>query len=347
MVSKAMIRLFVLSCLMLACSLGTPAIATDLGELCDTYFFLSDDDTVTGSDRAKITGLAGSVVEVRNDSYRIDRGVITVTTKRTPLNLVFDVVSLVVPANSTVTVKLNSESAVVTANQVGNNGNITLTANGQTALLSSGQTIPNTASPLAACVPNRKSKPLLVIGRDVVCELTERDHTLSLTNGRMYFCTPSDIKIETPMGLVTAPAQSQFYLISSEGFLRLLCCRGHGLRYNYKSKFRRVGVAEEFSVWDHRPIELEVVPPDGIGRKDVSLIDLDGKQLTAAKSVFSVVSLLKSPSYLGDWKRLSPLDRRLEDNMLRTAAAYAAANPSATNFQQTAPLFSNTTDTRR
>lgn len=335
--------------LLLAGSLGMPLKAADSSsELFDTYFFLTNDDSITGvSNQAKITGKSGAVVEVRGDSYRIDRGVVTVSSKRTPLNVVFDVVSLIVPPNSTVTIKLDSESAVVTANQIANNGSLTLTANGRSATLSSGQTVPESASPLTACSSNSASKPMLVIGRDVACELTERDNTLSVTNGRMFFCPPRDIKIETPMGLVTAQAQSQFYLISSEGFLRLMCCRGHNLRYNYKSKFRRVGVAEEFSVWDHRPMELEVVPPDGIGRKDVAMIDMDGKQLTAAKSVFSVVSLLKSPSYLADWKRRSSLDRKLENGMLRTAAAFAAAVPSSTNFQQTSPLFSRNPDSAR
>ncbi len=336
-----MIRLLVLLCLAVICSSNIRVEAADSDEIFDTYFFLTNDDSLLGaSDQARITGQAGSVVEVKGDAYRVDRGVVTVTAKSKPLNVVMDVVSMTVPANSSVTVKLDQSTAAITANQIANNGTITInTTTGQSATLSSGQSLPPDTSPLAQCVAKGSSRPMLVIGHNIACELTERDQTLSLTHGRMLFCPPRDIKIETSMGLVTAPAQSQFYLMSTNGFLRILCCRGHSLKFNYKSKYRRIGVAEEFSIWDHRPMELEVVPPDGIGRKDVTMIDLDGKEITASKALFSVVSLLKSQTYLGDWKRRSDIDRKLEDGMLRTAAAFAAANPSAGTFQQTPPMF--------
>lgn len=339
MKSVSSIAVALIAGLLLGGTANADSSANNDNELFDTYFFLSNSDSVTcGAAQATVTAIAGSVVEIRTDCYRVDRGVVTFRAKQVPLNVVAATSTVRIPARSVATITTDGASFSVSANTTGTNEPITVVdQSGQGERLTQGATYPAT-NQLNGAISNSTQKPLLVIGRDISCELTERDQTLSLPQGRMFFYTPREIKIETPMGLVTAKAQSQFYLASSPGFLRIMSCRGPAIVYNYKSKFRKVGIAEDFAVFDHRPMELEVVPPDGIGRKDVGLIDLDGQQLTAAKSIFSVVTLLKSPSYLGDWKRRSSLDRNLEGGMLKSAAAFAAGHPTADSFYK-APSF--------
>ncbi len=144
------------------------------------------------------------------------------------------------------------------------------------------------------------------------------------------------------MGLLSAKANSQFFVISNENSLRVLCCRGNEVIYHFGSKFRRIGPSQEFAVFDHRPFQWEVLPPDGIGRKQITLHDLAKNNATASSARFSLVTMLTSPQYLGGWGRTSSTDKRLEAAMIKTAAVHAAAGASFENFYKAPSVMDKT-----
>lgn len=314
-------------------------------ELVDSYYFTTNEEGFV-SDRALITGQPGAFVQPRSSDgrLRLASGVISVATRGSRLDVQAGSAIVSIPPNSTVTLANDANATVICANQTGGSS-VGITDGGTTiAQLQSGQSYPR-GTPMLQPVTSQASvkKPLFVVAGSASLATTGDPGTIALVSGKL-FCYPArDIKINTFLGVVTAGANSQFVLSVMPGEVRVLNCRGGNLQFNHGSKFRRIPVSEEFAIFDHRPTKEEVLPADGIGRKEITLHDVDGRSVTSATTTFSVVTLLKSPAYLGGWKRRSAIDRRLEAGIIRTAAAIATANPSGEGFYQT-PNFRNTTD---
>lgn len=317
--------------------------SSEASEVVDSYYFTSAGAGFV-SNQAVIRGLSGACVETdnRDGRLRLGAGVITVVTKGSGATVKLGSLSASIPPNSTVTLE-NGESAVISANKV--DGSVGITDGGSSvANLGNGQTYPQSARMLQTVSASATAtKPLFVIGRGAVLATTQDPAIVSLISGKLFCCPNRDIKIKTNLGILAANANAQFLLSAMPGEVRVFNCRGGTMTFNHGSKFRKIPVAEEFSIFDHRPTKEEVLPADGIGRKEITLHDVDGQRVTSATTNFSVVTLLRSPEYLGRWKRRSAFDKRLEARIIKTAAAMAAANPSGEGYYQT-PGFRNTTD---
>lgn len=278
---------------------------TQPAPLFDTYFFSSDGQKYSRGS-VQISAIAGSTVEDRGDSFKIYSGEIYISTGGNGTSIDTGAATFAVSPDSVAYIKHNDQ------------------------YLSSGKS--------NATITKSDSQPLLIVGHSDNLLATAQSDTVSLAQGSIFFAPDRDIKIQTPMGLLNAKANSLFFVTASEHSLRVQFCKGKTMTYNFGSKYRRINPSQEFAVFDHRPFEWEVLPPDGLGRKQVTLHDLNKDNHTACSCTFSLITLLRSPSYLGGWGRKSGTDKKLVGGMIKTAAVYAAANPSYDNFYQAQTL---------
>lgn len=272
-------------------------------ELFDTYFFSSSSQTLKARDAVTISCCSGSILEDRGDSYRLLKGIATIRTGISPISIDLGDKTRQIAANSLETV------AALESNK-----------NESTAGLA--------LRPLH----NQGESPLFVVGDCNGLQSLGKEHAISMAEGMVLFCPQNDLLIHLPLGQIHSKAGNKFLVKCTGNEIRILCCSGNGLTYHQGHKFRRIPPSQEFSIYDHRPFQAEVLPADGIGRKDVTMHDIDGQSMTAASTNFSVVSLLKSPSYLGGWQRKSARDKQLTKSIIKTAAAQAAASPSFQDF---------------
>lgn len=275
-------------------------------ELFDSYFYTSNNQTLTTREKASIKGTAGSVIEDRVDSYKLVRGSASIKTANRSLSLDCGNGITVIPANSNSNIQLDEPAF----------------------------SIPTSSSDDSA------SKPLVIIGDCYGLQSVGRNNEVSLAEGKDFFFPDRDLTIQTPLGSIHSKAGSRFLVKCTPGEVRILCCSGNGLIFHHANKYRRIRPSQEFAVFDHRPAQFEVLPRDGIGRKEVTMHDIDGSSMTATSNSFSVVSLLKSPMYLGAWQRKSAFDKRATKGILKTAAAHAAVSPSFDDFYR-APRFND------
>lgn len=285
----------------------TTSTSTKPQELYDTYFFSSSNQTFKARGAA-ITCSPGALLEDNGDSYRLLKGIATIKTAQNPISIDLGDGIKQVPANSTQTLQ---------------------------AIVSAGSSQQSVAlSPLH----NQGENPLFVVGDCFGLQSLGKQHAISMAQGMVLFCPQNDLTIHLPLGEIRSKAGSKFLVKCDAAEVRVLCCSGNGLTYHYANKFRHIRPSQEFAVFDHRPFQTEVLPSDGIGRKDITMHDIDGQTMTAASNNFSVVSLLKSPNYLGSWQRKSSLDKQLTKSIIKTAAVQAAAAPSIQDFYRSPRL---------
>ncbi len=277
--------------------------------LFDTYFFSGDGQSLRKG-QAEINASAGTTLEDRGDLFKLYSGQIYIATKNKAVKIDTGAATFSVPPSSVATVAYQDQFL-------------------STSKSSSGFGSDNGA-------------PIFIVGHSPGLLPTAQSNVVSLSHGRIFFSTDRDINIQTPMGLLKAKANSQFYVTSSENELRVLFCRGKELLYHFGSKYRRIGPSQEFAVFDHRPFQWEVLPIDGLGRKQVTLHDLAKNNVTACSASFSLVTMLKSPQYLGGWGRTSGTDKRLEAAMIKTAAVHAAVGASFEDFYKAPSVLDKT-----
>lgn len=283
-------------------------VAAQTIELYDTYFFSSSNQTLKTRGAASISCNPGAFIEDKGVSYRLLKGVATIKTTSSPISIDVGDGIKQIPANSTETLQ---------------------------AIESAKPDQPNVAlRPLS----NQGENPLFVVGDCYGLQSLGKQHAISMAHGMVLFCPQNDLIIHLPLGEIRSKAGNKFLVKCDASEVRILCCSGSGLTFHQANKFRRIRPSQEFAVFDHRPFQTEVLPSDGIGRKDVTMHDIDGQSMTAASNSFSVVSLLKSPSYLGSWQRKSSVDKKLTKSIIKTAAVHAAAAPSFQDFYRSPRL---------
>ena len=269
-------------------------------EIYDEYFFTSDGESVSIKANALVIGTKGTLIELKNNTdVNVIAGTATIATKGSSVVVMAGTSKVTVPASSTITIQNSGEQL---------------------------------SSFVAAQAP--QLRPLFVVGSNTQIEAGEIADTILLNSGQTLICPNRNLKIKTPLGMVSAPAQSRFLISVMPGVVRVYNCQSKELKFAFENKHRRISIAEEFSVFDHRPTQEEVLPNDGIGRKEVTLHDLDGQQVTAATTTFSVLSLLTSPQFLKTWKRRSSYDKKLEHGFLKAAAAHSATSSNSESFYQ-------------
>lgn len=304
-------------------------------ELLDRYFFTGDNQGLVAGSNARISGLAGSILELgANGSANLLSGTFTVRTSSQSANLRAGAYEISIPPSSCVTVR-NNNGVVVSSNESGTDTGI-ISSGSVIGRLRSGETYPSGEAQLKPVLTHGGMKdPLFAVGDGELHLSGNSEASLALMSGELFFCPSRSLKIETPLGQVVAGPRTSFLVSVAPGAVRVFNCRSGSLKFHSESKFRNISHAEEFCVFDHRPTKEEVLPSDGIGRKEVTLHDLDKQKVTASTNAFSVVSLLTSPNFLGDWKRTSAFAKKLETNLIKSAAAYGGANPGSESFYRT------------
>lgn len=200
-------------------------------------------------------------------------------------------------------------------------------------------TLPGGAIPVQALKLESKKAPIFFIGNAEFNQIpfaneSQTTHdTISVSSGQIFLNSKRALQVITPAGVVTAQANTRFflYLTQGAGTARVLNCSSNELKVHAGKKFRRVLPSEEFCLFDHRPTQQEVLPADGLGRKEVVMHEVEG-QKTAATNTFLIVSLLASPYFLGDWKPASSLDKKILAAMLKSAAAFDSVHASSEDF---------------
>lgn len=279
-------------------------------ELYDSYFFSSNNQVLKTKGAATIKGSPGTVIEDTGNNFRLVRGSALIKTANSPLSIDCGNGLTVVQAQSVSSVQLEEEplnNSSVTSNNLSTSSN---------------------------------SKPIVIIGDCYGLQSIGRDNAVSMAEGKDFFFPDRDLVIQTPLGSIHSKAKSRFLVKCTPGEVRILCCSGNGLTFHHANKYRRIRPSQEFAIFDHRPAQFEVLPRDGIGRKEITMHDIDGSAMTATSNNFSVVSLLKSPMYLGAWQRKSAFDKRATKGILKTAAAHAAASPNFDDYYR-APRFND------
>lgn len=278
-------------------------------EIYDEYFFTSDGESVSIKANALLIGTKGTLIELKNNTdVNVIAGTATIATKGSSLVVTAGTNRVTVPASSTITIQSSGEQL---------------------------------SSPVTAQAP--PIRPLFVVGSNTQIKAGEAADTIFVDSGKTLICPNRNLKVKTPLGIISAPAQSRFLLSVMPGVIRVYNCQSKEMKFYFENKYRRISIAEEFSVFDHRPTQEEVLPNDGVGRKEITLHDLDGRQVTAATTAFSVLSILTSPHLLRDWKRRSSYDKKLEHGFLKAAAAHSATSNSAESFYQ-APVVGGRPD---
>lgn len=322
---------------MTTCSvLAQATVQSPAGELCDKYFFTGDNESLNTPNHARVTGQRGSLLELRSDGTAgLLVGTVTVTTSSAPLKVSAGSQEILISPSSQATIR-NNNSLVVSVNKMGPGNTIGIT-NGASSIsnLRSGETFPPGETPINALVAHGNMKPLFLVGKGMLQPSGPSQAKFLLSSSELFFGPSRDMEIETPLGLVTAGASARFLISVAPGTVRIFNCRSGEVEFRSGRNFRRIMPSEEFCVFDHRPTKDEVLPADGIGRKQITMHDLDREKTTASTNNFSVVSLLTSPYFLGNWKRSSAFDKTLVTSLIKCAAAHSGANPDAEAFYET------------
>ena len=306
-------------------------------ELLDRRFFTSDRQGLVTANNARITGKSGTSLELNNDgSVNVLSGTCTISTRSQAQNMRAGTLEISIPPSSKVTIR-NHNGTTVSTNESSSDNTTGISSGGsQIGKLHSGETYPQGEALLTPIVARGSLKtPLFSVGNGELQLSQNSDDTVSLVAGEQFFLPSRALIITTPLGQVVAGAHSAFLVSVSAGSVRVFNCRSGPVKFNKDQKFRKILNAEEFCVFDHRPTKEEILPVDGIGRKEITLHDLDNERTTASTNIFSVISLLTSPNYLGDWKRTSEPAKKLESSVIKSTAAYGGANPNSEAFYRT------------
>lgn len=313
--------------------------------LYDRFYFETNSDGLNTSNGGTIRAMSGSILERQaQDKFNLLFGVFTVSTGSKTLTVCAGPLTFDIPPFSSLSFRLREDSAV-TIHRLGAPVNICGFVEGSPvrSTLSETTTLPGGAIPVQA-LPLESAKaptaPLFFIGNaqfsqeDSAGESSgKQEDCISITSGQVFFSPVRALKVVTPAGVLRAKANSRFFLSLAEGagVARILNCSAGEISFESGKKFRRMSAFEEFCLFDHRPTKEEVLPGDGLGRKEVSMHDVDGVR-TASTNTFLLVSMLASPYFLGEWKRDSAVDKKVTADLLKSAAAFDSVHPGSEEF---------------
>ncbi len=159
-------------------------------------------------------------------------------------------------------------------------------------------------------------------------EFVPEKNAVHLINGSCFLDIPAGYQITTAIGTVFATKRALVRVERRRGMLRVECCSGPGAAV-FVSGHTKVPLerAEELLITDHKPMQSEAVPGDGIGRRSFSMQTTDNG-LSAVLSDFSVYSLLSSQDYMAPIKNPSnAIDRSILDRLVQTSSAIDYAMP--------------------
>ncbi len=316
--------------------------ASSQSRLLDRFYFCSPQQGLGTSGGGTISATSGSLVErVSPDTYNLLGGTITITSGLRPLTINADTLKMLVPVNSSLSIRLSPDSVMtlhrgsrpVTLSGIANGVSFTNTLNPDT-------TVPAGATAIPAGTGDKKQTPLMFVGDASFLPGVSGGDNISLSSGNIFFSTPRALRVMTPLGVIDANANSRFFvaLPQDSGSVRVLNCSSKTIKFESGKKFRRITSCQEFCLFDHRPTQEEVLPADGLGRKEVVLHEVEG-QTTASINSFLIVTMLASPNFLGDWRRDSATDKKLLSVMLKSAAALESASPSSEQFYVAPNLY--------
>lgn len=311
--------------------------ASQTAELLDRYYFTSDKQSLVTLHNAKISGLGGTLLELDGDgAASLISGTCTISTRSSSQKLRAGAHDISIPQATTVTIR-KSSGVVISANECKPDFAVGIISGGsEVGKLHSGETYPHGETQLKPILTKgRNESPLYTVGNGELQLNESSEETVVLASGAEFFLPSRDLKIATPLGQVIAPPETAFLVSVSPGSVRVFNCLSKPIQFHRDRQFRKVTNAEEFCVFDHRPTKDEVLPADGVGRKEVTLHDLDKERSTASTNKFSVVLLLKSSNFLGDWKRTSAQAKKVVSSLIKSAAAYGGANPNSDSFYRT------------
>ncbi len=311
----------------------------------DRFYFKTNGDGLNTSQGGTIRATNGSILERQaQDKFNLLFGVFTVSTGSKTLTVCAGPLTFDIPPSSSLSFRLREDSAV-TIHRVGAPINISGVVEGSSvrSSVSETQTLPGGAIPVQA-LPLETAKvptaPLFFIGNAQFSQeasareaSNKQEDCISISSGQVFFSPVRALKIVTPAGVIRTKANSRFFLSLSEGagVARILNCSAGEISFESGKKFRRISAFEEFGLFDHRPTKEEVLPVDGLGRKEVSMHDVDGVR-TASTNAFLLVSMLASPYFLGEWKRDSVVDKKITADLLKSAAAFDSVHPGSEEF---------------
>lgn len=324
-----------------------PLLQSSTGKvkLHDKFYFTSDSQSISTVGGGSVNADAGSLLErLGPDTFSLLTGTFTVSTGSSPLLIkVGDgAMDLHLPANSTLSMRLLQQDCAITVNNASAPVSLTAVSDAGrfTSSIASGATVPAGASLVPAIKRGGNinagltaKAPILIIGSALPVNQSRENGTdsIALTNGQLFIQAPRSLHIATPLGALKGGPDSRFFLTLNENSLRILNCSSKELKLEANGKYRRITPFEEFALYNHRPAQEEVLPPDGLGRKEVSMHDVDGTN-TASTCSFLIPTMLVSPYFLGAWPRESALDKRLVSTMLKSAAVFDSVHPSSEQF---------------
>lgn len=325
----------------------TPLLQSSTGkvQLHDKFYFTSDTESISTIGGGSVSGGAGSLMErLSPDAFSLLTGTFTVYAGSSPLLLKAGegAMDLHLPANSTLSMRLLQQDSAITVHKASAPVSLTAVSDAgrYTSTIASGATVPAGASQVPAIKRGSNlnagltaKAPILIIGSalPVSQDRENGSDSIALANGQLFMQAPRSLHIATPLGVLKSSPDSRFFLTLNENSLRILNCSSKELKLEANGKFRRITPFEEFALYNHRPAQEEVLPPDGLGRKEVSLHDVDGTT-TASTCSFLIPTMLVSPYFLGAWPRESALDKRLVSTMLKSAAVFDSVHPSNEQF---------------
>lgn len=316
-------------------------------ELLDNYFFTGENQGLTTGTKARITGQKGSFIELSSSGEFVNliSGTMTLVTGSQALTVRAGSHEISIPASTRVTIQ-NNGGLRVSTNDSSANGFVAISSGGsRMGNIAKGEAYPQGEPPLEPISTiSALKKPLFCVGVGEMNLSGSSDDSVALLSGERFFCPSRSVKIGTPLGVVVAAPRTAFLVSVAPGRVRVFNCRIGSVKFHSQNKFRKISNAEEFCIFDHRPTSEEILPADGIGRKKITLHDLDNEKITASTNSFSVISLLTSTSFLGSWKRSSDVDRSVINNIIKSAAAYGGANPNAEEFYRTPAQAANNGD---
>lgn len=332
--------------------------STSKAFLYDRFYFTSDSDGLITNGGGTIHGIGGSILERQlGDKFNLVYGVFTVTTGSKPLSVSVGPLLLDIPPSSSLSFRLTNDSAITThtlsapVTIVGVADNDSPAAGTVRTSIGDKMTLPGGSipvQPLSKGSTRSLTAPLFFIGNAQFNsenltkqkEASPARDSISISSGQIFLSPTRDLNVITPFGAIRAKANSRFFLSLNDGAstARILNCCSSEITVQSGKKFRRILPSQEFCLFDHRPTQEEVLPADGLGRKEVTMHDVDG-QRTAATNTFLIVSMLASPYFLGEWKRDSALDKKITSGLLKSAAAFDTVQPRAEEFYITPNNF--------
>lgn len=305
-----MLRKFPTLLVALAASSASTVVAAEYQE---GYLFSTGDEIVKLPEMV-VSGTYGTLITHKADRWTLQTGQLDVRSKDRALSIWTSKGATSIPAHSKSTVVELNDTIIVAAQ-------------------------PDTTGRIKAQITqheignhSRKVNPVQMILKDQCDFSVVAPYRVRWQRGVALIHAPSGMVADTNEGIVQAPPGSTFVLASSFGGVRLMSCSSvTPIKFILPDRQIIITPSEEVFVCNHRPVQSEVTPRDGVGRKAIKLTDL-GRTTTAVTSQFSIPTMLRSGSYFKDWTKTGGSRSKISSHLLKTAAVVSFARKSPQSF---------------